>query len=61
MLVLTRKVGEKIAIGGKQEIVVTVVAIGGGRVRLGVEAEASIPVHRVVNRNECSRPSLISE
>ena len=56
MLVLTRKVGEKIAIGREQEIVVTVVALGEGRVRLSVEAEASIPVHRVANRTECPRP-----
>lgn len=47
MLVLTRKVGERIAIGENQEVVVTVVAIHGGRVRLGIEADASIPVHRI--------------
>jgi len=47
MLVLTRKVGERIAIGENQEVVVTVVAIHGGRVRLGFEADASIPVHRI--------------
>ncbi len=47
MLVLTRKVGERIAIGENQEVVVTVVALGGGRVRLGFEADASIPVHRI--------------
>ena len=55
MLVLTRKVGEKIAIGRKQEIVVTVVVLGDDRVWLGVEADASIPVHCVVNRTECPR------
>lgn len=47
MLVLTRKVGERIAIGEHQEVVVTVIAIQGGRVRLGFEADASIPVHRI--------------
>ena len=47
MLVLTRKVGERIAIGENQEVVLTVVAIRGSRVRLGVEAETSIPVHRI--------------
>ena len=47
MLVLTRKVGERIAIGENQEVVVTVVAIHGGRVRLGFEADASIPIHRI--------------
>ena len=47
MLVLTGKVGERIVIGENQEVVVTVVAIHGGRVRLGFEADASIPVHRI--------------
>lgn len=47
MLVLTRKVGERIVIGENQEVVVTVVAIHGGRVRLGFEADASIPIHRI--------------
>lgn len=46
MLVLTRKVGERISIGENQEIVITVVNIRGERVRLGFEADASIPVHR---------------
>ena len=47
MLVPTRKVGQRIAIGENQEVVVTVVALGGGCVRLGFEAEASISVHRI--------------
>ncbi len=44
MLVLTRKVNQSITIG--DEIVVTVTAIDGEQVRLGVEAPRSIPVHR---------------
>jgi carbon storage regulator len=50
MLVLTRKVGERIHIG--DSIVVTVVRIQGDKVRLGVEAPADVAVHRheVYNR-----------
>lgn len=44
MLVLTRKSGESIRLG--DEIVVTVVSIGPGQVRLGVEAPARVIVHR---------------
>lgn len=45
MLVLSRKPDETIVIG--DNIVVTVVSIdGSGRVRLGVQAPGSIPVHR---------------
>ncbi len=44
MLVLGRRKGEKIVIG--EGIVVTVVAIQGERVRLGIEAPPEVPVHR---------------
>lgn len=44
MLVLTRKVDERIMIG--EDIVITVVDIRGDKVRLGIEAPAEIPVHR---------------
>lgn len=44
MLVLSRKVGERIWIG--DEIAVTVVRITGGGVRLGIEAPAEMPVIR---------------
>jgi carbon storage regulator len=44
MLVLTRKVGEQICIGG--QIVVTVVRIQSDKVRLGFEAPADVIVHR---------------
>ena len=44
MLVLSRKVGEKIVITG--DICVTVVAIQGNRVRLGITAPASVRVDR---------------
>jgi carbon storage regulator len=44
MLVLSRKIGERIWIG--DNISVTVVRITGGGVRLGIEAPAEMPVIR---------------
>lgn len=44
MLVLTRKPGEAIVIGDDVEI--EIVAIGGGKVRVGITAPRSTTVHR---------------
>lgn len=44
MLVLTRKVGESIVIG--DNIVVTVTAVQGNKVRLGITAPPEVTVHR---------------
>ena len=44
MLVLTRKVGEKIHVGG--DVVITVVRIQNDKVRVGIEAPARVSVHR---------------
>lgn len=44
MLVLSRKIGERILIG--ENIAVTVVRIANGGVRLGIEAPAEFPVIR---------------
>jgi carbon storage regulator CsrA len=44
MLVLTRKVAQKVYIG--TDICVTVVKLDGGQVRLGIEAPREIPVMR---------------
>ena len=44
MLVLTRKAGESIVIGG--QIRVTVLEMQGRQIRLGIEAPSEIPVHR---------------
>jgi carbon storage regulator len=44
MLVLSRKLGEKIHIG--DNICITVVDIDRGKVRLGIEAPRSVPVYR---------------
>jgi carbon storage regulator len=44
MLVLSRKVGERILIG--ENIAVTVVRIAQGSVRIGVEAPGNLPIVR---------------
>ncbi|MDR3633395.1 MAG: carbon storage regulator CsrA [Isosphaeraceae bacterium] len=44
MLVLSRKLNEKIVING--DIVITVVKIDRNQVRLGIEAPGHIPVYR---------------
>lgn len=44
MLILTRRVGESIVIGG--DIVVTVIEAGRDHVRIGVDAPRSVDVHR---------------
>ena len=49
MLILSRKLNEKIVING--EIVITVVQTSRGRVRLGIEA----PKHMTVHREEIER------
>jgi carbon storage regulator len=44
MLVLSRKLGEKIIIG--DNIVITVVKIDRNQIRIGIEAPQSVPVYR---------------
>jgi carbon storage regulator len=44
MLVLSRKTSERIVLG--KDVVVTVVAVQGGQVRLGIEAPATVTVRR---------------
>ncbi|QDV34512.1 carbon storage regulator CsrA [Tautonia plasticadhaerens] len=44
MLVLSRKIGERIRIG--DDVVLTVVRIHGDKVRLGIEAPESVAIHR---------------
>jgi carbon storage regulator len=44
MLILSRKVGESVVIEGG--IVVRVLAVTGGRIRVGIEARTEIPVRR---------------
>jgi carbon storage regulator len=44
MLILTRRVGEAIKVG--DDITVTVLAIKGGQVRIGIDAPKFVEVHR---------------
>jgi carbon storage regulator len=44
MLVLSRKVGERILISN--DIVVTLIEIDGSKVRLGITAPKDMPIHR---------------
>jgi len=51
MLVLSRRIGERLVIDAK--ITVTVIEVRGGQIRLGIEAPPEIPVWReeVVAKN----------
>ena len=44
MLIVTRRIGERIMIGS--DVTVTVLGVKGNQVRLGVDAPKSVPVHR---------------
>jgi len=57
MLILNRKVGERIVIG--DGIVVTVVAVHGQQVRVGIEAPASVRIWReeLLHTEAASRPT----
>jgi len=50
MLVLSRKIGEAVVVGGahgfEHLLKIVVVEVNGGKVRLGFEVDASVPVHR---------------
>jgi carbon storage regulator len=54
MLVVTRKAGEEILID--QHIYITVVAIQGDKVRLGITAPPDVPVDRAETLGEDRRP-----
>jgi carbon storage regulator len=60
MLVLSRKLNEKIVIDG--DIVITVAKIEGGQVRVGIEAPAQIKVYREEvldrSRREATRAAM---
>jgi carbon storage regulator len=44
MLVLSRKIGERVVIG--RNVTITVVAVRGERVRLAFDAPTEVPIHR---------------
>ncbi len=59
MLVLSRKLGEKIVIG--DSIVLTVVKIDRNQIRLGIEAPANVAIYReeiAPNRGDQLNPSV---
>jgi carbon storage regulator len=58
MLVLTRKLNEKIMIGDDIEIIV--VNVGEEKVQLGINAPRSIPVHRREVYDEIVRENLLA-
>lgn len=56
MLVLSRKPGESIQIGS--DIVITAIAIGGGRLRIGITCPREVPIRRSeLSPLECDEPS----
>lgn len=46
MLILTRKIGEKIVIGEMDNIFITLLDVRGTQVRFGIEAPQNMPIHR---------------
>jgi carbon storage regulator len=58
MLVLTRKAGESIVIGGEVEL--TVLEIDGDHIRLGIQAPRSVPVYRAELWAEIQRENALA-
>lgn len=44
MLILTRRIGEKLMIG--EDVTITIMAAKGNQIRIGIEAPRDIQVHR---------------
>ena len=57
MLVLSRKPGEKILIGN--DVTLTVVAVHGGRITLGIEAPSSVRIVRGELPDRADNPLII--
>ena len=59
MLVVSRKVGQRILIG--ENIAVTVVKVSGGGVRIGIDAPAEMPVMREELAKEVAAEALAAK
>lgn len=61
MLVLTRRINERIVIG--ENIVVTVLEVHGDQVRIGIDAPREIKVFReeVLTRDQSATPDLAAD
>jgi carbon storage regulator len=60
MLVLSRKLGERICIGNN--IYITVVDINRGKIRLGIEAPRDVPVYRqelLADSDQPAEPNVV--
>ncbi|MFN8535285.1 MAG: carbon storage regulator CsrA [Dehalococcoidia bacterium] len=58
MLVLTRKAGESIVIGGDVEL--TVLEIDGDHIRLGIQAPRTVPIYRAELWAEIQRENTLA-
>ena len=58
MLILTRRVGEKLIIG--EDVTVTILSLKGNQIRIGIDAPRSVKVHReeVYERIQKERETL---
>jgi carbon storage regulator len=57
MLVLSRKPGEKLVIG--QDVTLTVVAVHGGRITLGIEAPPRVHIVRGELQDRADQPTIV--
>lgn len=44
MLILTRRIGEKIVLG--EDVIISIVGVKGSQIRIGTEAPPEVPVYR---------------
>jgi carbon storage regulator len=61
MLVMTRRIGERIVIGSN--VTLTVLSVQGNQVRIGIDAPRNVPVHReeIYRRIEVERSAEYKE
>lgn len=59
MLILTRRVGESLVIGGN--VTVTVLGVKGRSVRVGINAPKSVAIHREELFKRINQPAEVSE